>query len=52
MSSNPGHEGEGGTMDISDHVKTWNWFVWGVKWAIILNVILLILLALFRTHGG
>ena len=51
MSTNPGHEGEGGTMDISEHVKTWEWFTWAVKWAIILNVIGLAFLAAFRTHG-
>lgn len=51
MSTNPGHEGEGGTMDISEHVKTWAWFVWATKWGIIVNVLILALLAAFRTHN-
>jgi len=52
MSTNPGHEGEGGTMDMSEHVKTWAWFTWAVKWMIIFNIVLLAGLALFRTHNG
>ena len=40
-----------GSMDISDHIKTWNGFLSLVKWVIIGNVILLALLAFFRTHG-
>ena len=51
MSTNPDNEGEGGTMDISEHVKTWDWFTWAVKWGIIVNVLILVFLAMFRTHG-
>ena len=51
MSTEAQMEGEGGTMDISEHVKTWNWFVRAVKWAIIANVLILVFLAMFRTHG-
>jgi hypothetical protein len=38
-------------MDISEHMKTWNGFLRLVKWVIGLNVVLLVFLALFRTHG-
>lgn len=38
-------------MDISDHVKTWNGFLTLVKWVIAGNVLLLIFLAVFRTHS-
>ncbi len=38
-------------MDISDHVKTWNGFLSLVKWIVIGNVVLLLFLAIFRTHG-
>jgi hypothetical protein len=51
MSTYPDNEGEGGTMDISEHVKTWEWFTWAVKWTLILNVLVLALLAIFRTHS-
>lgn len=51
MSAETGRESDEGTMDISDHVKTWNGFLTLVKWVIIGNVVLLIFLAMFRTHG-
>jgi hypothetical protein len=51
MAANANQNTEPGSMDISEHVKTWNWFVWAVKWAIVANVIGLAFLALFRTHG-
>ncbi|HWU25983.1 MAG TPA: aa3-type cytochrome c oxidase subunit IV [Rhizomicrobium sp.] len=45
------HKTDQGSMDISDHVATWNGFLTLVKWVIIGNVILLASLAIFRTHG-
>jgi len=51
MSDDVGHGSDQGTMDISDHVKTWNGFMSLVKWVVIGNVLLLVFLALFRTHG-
>lgn len=51
MSADTGHSSDEGTMDISDHLKTWNGFLSLVKWVIVGNVILLALLAMFRTHG-
>jgi len=45
------HHSDDGTMDISDHVRTWNGFLALVKWGIISNVVILGLLAIFRTHN-
>src|SRR6266576_3048725 len=42
----------GGSMDIQDHVKTWLAFWAGVKWSVMILVILAVLLFLFRTHNG
>jgi hypothetical protein len=52
MAADAGHKSDDGTMDISDHVKTWNGFLSLVKWVIIGNVIVMGLLAIFRTHNG
>lgn len=43
------HSGHG-TMDISDHLKTWNGFWAATKWSTIGLVLLAILLAIFRTN--
>ena len=39
-----------GTMDISDHVKTWNAFWAGIKWSSIAIIVIAVLLAIFRTN--
>ena len=52
MTADTDHHSDQGTMDISEHVKTWNWFVGAIKWGLIANVVLLGLLAIFRTHNG
>jgi uncharacterized integral membrane protein len=41
-----------GSMDIQDHVKTWLAFWAGVKWSVMILVILAVLLFIFRTHNG
>jgi hypothetical protein len=51
MAANASQNTDQGSMDISEHVKTWNWFVGAVKWAIVANVAILVLLAIFRTNG-
>lgn len=45
------HGSDQGTMDISEHVKTWNGFLTLVKWVVIGNLVVMALLAIFRTHG-
>jgi hypothetical protein len=40
-----------GSMDIREHLRTWHRFLNLMKWLIILNVIMLIFLAIFRTHN-
>ncbi len=37
-------------MDIKEHQKTWSGFLTLVKWIVIGCVLLLIFLAIFRTH--
>jgi hypothetical protein len=41
-----------GTMDITDHVKTWLAFWNAAKWGTIGLIILAALLFIFRTHNG
>lgn len=45
------HGSDHGTMDISEHVKTWNGFLTLVKWVVIGNLVVMAFLAIFRTHG-
>ena len=51
MAANTDHGSDQGGMDISEHVKTWNGFVTAIKWTIAFNVVLLVFLAIFRTHN-
>jgi hypothetical protein len=41
-----------GTMDISDHVKTWLAFWAATKWSAVALAVLGLLLLLFRTNDG
>jgi hypothetical protein len=47
------HQGGGhaSTMDLKDHLSTWHGFVAFVKWMSISIAVIMILLAIFRTHG-
>ena len=47
-----GDHSTGGSMDITDHVKTWLSFWAAAKWSVIMLVILATLLFFFRTHNG
>lgn len=54
MAANPEHGVDTGSMspsDMNEHVRTWNGFLTFMKWQIIGAVIVLIILAIFRTHG-
>jgi hypothetical protein len=42
----------GGTMDITEHVKTWHAFWNASKWGVVALIILAALLFVFRTHNG
>jgi hypothetical protein len=42
----------GGTMDISDHVRTWLAFWNATKWSCVALAVLGLLLLLFRTNDG
>lgn len=50
MSADSAHGSDTGTMDIKDHIKTWQGFMTLVKWLVIGNIALLAFLAIFRTH--
>ena len=56
MASNTHHAGEDdaprGTMDISDHVRMWLAFWNGAKYSLVGIVVIVALLAIFRTHNG
>jgi len=39
-----------GSMDIRDHLKTWHGFIKFVKWGTVFNILVLVFLAIFRTH--
>ena len=41
-----------GSMDISAHVKGWHGFTSFVKWSMIGIGLIMVFLAVFRTHGG
>jgi hypothetical protein len=51
MAGNHEHGSDTGSMDISDHLRTWNGFLTFVKWMVFGSVALLAFLAIFRTHG-
>ncbi len=40
-----------GTMDISEHVRTWKLFTSLVKWSMAGIAVLMLFLLVFRTHG-
>lgn len=56
MASNTRHAVEDdapkGTMDISEHVKMWLTFWSGAKYSVAGIVVIVVLLAIFRTHNG
>ena len=42
---------EHGHVDMSEHLKTWKGFSRLIRWGIAAIVVLLVFLAIFRTHG-
>lgn len=42
----------GGSMDLSDHMRTWLAFWAATKWSVISLAVLGLLLLLFRTNDG
>ena len=47
-----GDSSTGGSMDITDHVKTWLAFWSAAKWSSAALIVLAVLLFIFRTHNG
>lgn len=44
------HHYQPGQMDISEHLKSWHGFTAFTKWSLIGVLIIMALLAIFRTH--
>jgi hypothetical protein len=40
-----------GTMDISEHLRTWKLFVNGIKYSLAGIGLIMLFLLIFRTHG-
>ena len=51
MASNMGDNTGTAHTDMKEHLRTWRGFLSFMKWQLIGMVILLILLAIFRTHN-
>jgi hypothetical protein len=45
------HPSDSGNTDMNEHLRTWHGFLSFMKWQAIAAVALLVLLAIFRTHG-
>ena len=48
----PDEHSAGGTMDITEHVKTWLTFWATAKWSVVGLLVIVVFLAIFRTHNG
>ena len=51
-SHKPDEHSAGGSMDITEHVKTWLAFWAAAKWSAVGLIVVAALLAIFRTHNG
>ena len=51
MAAQGDSHGEHGSMDISQHVKAWAGFTTFVKYSTVGIILVMVLLAIFRTHG-
>jgi len=51
MAANSDQGQEPGHTDMAEHLKTWRGFMNFMKWQAIGAAAILILLAIFRTHG-
>lgn len=51
MAAHGDSEQTAGSMDINQHIKTWAGFTSFVKWSMIGIGLIMVFLALFRTHG-
>jgi len=51
MGTHTEHGPNSGKTDMAEHLRTWNGFLAFMKWQVIAAVLLLIFLAIFRTHG-
>ena len=40
-----------GSMDLSDHIRTWKGFTNLIKWSALSIAVIMLFLLVFRTHG-
>jgi hypothetical protein len=43
--------GTGGSMDLTDHMRTWTGFASHIKWSLGGIFLIMVFLAIFRTHN-
>lgn len=51
MTARSDQQQDAGHTDMAEHLRTWRGFISFMKWQAIAAVIILALLAIFRTHG-
>ena len=51
MTASHGSDFQPGSMDISQHKKTYSGFLTGTKWSLLLILAIMVFLAIFRTPG-
>jgi hypothetical protein len=51
MQSENQHAPDSGHTDMAKHLRTWHGFLSFMKWQVIAAIILLVFLAIVRTHG-
>lgn len=51
MHSETEHAPDSGDADMAEHLRTWRGFMSFMKWQAICAVVILVFLAIFRTHG-
>ena len=51
MAGNTEHSTDSGSTDMAEHIRTWKGFIRFMTWQVAGAVVLLIFLAIFRTHG-
>lgn len=50
MAAGSAHGYKPGSMDLKDHLKTWHGFLTFVKWSLGFCLLVMVFLAIFRTH--
>ena len=51
MAAHTNQQQDTGHTDMAEHLRTWHGFLAFMKWQVIGAIVILALLAIFRTHG-